>query len=397
MKLFFAILLAILPRVIVSTDIGGTDPDDNQSMTHLLMNTDRFELEGLISSPSFGDGRKEEILRMIDVYEQDYPVLKQHAPLMPPETLRSLVKQGRMSEAPVCGYGEPTEGSEWIIQQARKKDNRPLYICVWGCLEDVAQALHDAPDIVDKIRVYWIGGPNKKWGVNAYCYIAEHFPNLWLIENNSTYRGFIYDSKDKGAYDCGYFDSVIANAGHLGRDFGAYYKGNPKMGDTPSLLYVMNDAWGGQFVPCTRTPRRIINQKSQITNHKLPIDTVPVHAILEWHLTAPSTLHIRKQDWHSYDAGNGEHILRHATYYTGTLDYTITSDNGDIAPISGQLEVLNTWDVAPCETDYIVGPNWFTDSYAPADYWHGLAGARTQREVRKAILDDWTERWNWLK
>ena len=122
-----------------------------------------------------------------------------------------------------------------------------------------------------------------------------------------------------------------------------------------------------------------------------------LHAILEWHLTTPSKLHIRKQDWHSYDAGNGVHILRHATYYTGTLDYTITSGNGDVAPISGQLEVLNTWEVAPCETDYIVGPNWFTDSYDPADYWHGQAGARTQREVRNTILDDWTERWIWLK
>ena len=25
------------PRILISTDIGGTDPDDNQSMTHLLM------------------------------------------------------------------------------------------------------------------------------------------------------------------------------------------------------------------------------------------------------------------------------------------------------------------------------------------------------------------------
>ena len=175
------------------------------------------------------------------------------------------------------------------------------------------------------------------------------------------------------------------------------------MGDTPSLLYVMNDAWGGHFVPCSRTPRRIISQEP-IANSQQLIDTVPVHAILEWHLTAPSTLHIRKQDWHSYDAGNGVHIIRHATYNTGTLDYTITSDNhSPIHPfthssvISGQLEVLNTWDVAPCETDYIVGPNWFTDSYAPADFWHNHAGARTQHDVRTTILDDWTQRWNWLK
>ncbi|MEI3488228.1 MAG: nucleoside hydrolase-like domain-containing protein [Bacteroides stercoris] len=25
------------PRILISTDIGGTDPDDNQSMAHFLM------------------------------------------------------------------------------------------------------------------------------------------------------------------------------------------------------------------------------------------------------------------------------------------------------------------------------------------------------------------------
>lgn len=73
-------------RVLVSTDIGGTDPDDNQSMIHLLMYSDLFELEGLVSSPSFGNGSKEEIVRMIDIYAKDYPQLKKHIPaLMSPK------------------------------------------------------------------------------------------------------------------------------------------------------------------------------------------------------------------------------------------------------------------------------------------------------------------------
>ncbi|MBQ7422689.1 MAG: DUF1593 domain-containing protein, partial [Prevotella sp.] len=200
-------------RVIVTTDIGGTDPDDNQSLAHLLMYTDCFDLEGIISSPSYGGGSTKEIFRMIDVYEQDMPRLKQHVKgLMKPKVLRRIVKQGRMSEAPACGYGAPTEGSERIIRQARKNDNRPLYVLVWGCLEDVAQALHDAPDIAPKLRVHWIGGPNKKWGVNAYCYIIENFPDLWMIENNTTYRGFIYDSKNKDEWNLGYFDTHIKNA-----------------------------------------------------------------------------------------------------------------------------------------------------------------------------------------
>ena len=56
-------------RVLISSDIGGTDPDDNQSVAHLLMYSNEFELEVLVSSPSFGDGNTSEIFRMIDVYE----------------------------------------------------------------------------------------------------------------------------------------------------------------------------------------------------------------------------------------------------------------------------------------------------------------------------------------
>src|SRR4051812_31114914 len=65
------------PRIIVSTDIGGTDYDDFQSLVHLLVYADRFEIEGLISSP-YG-GRKEQILKVIDAYERDYPNLHSHS------------------------------------------------------------------------------------------------------------------------------------------------------------------------------------------------------------------------------------------------------------------------------------------------------------------------------
>ncbi|MFM8618331.1 MAG: nucleoside hydrolase-like domain-containing protein, partial [Opitutaceae bacterium] len=54
---------AIRPRVIVSSDIGGTDPDDFQSMVHLLLCADDLDLEGLISSP-YGPGRREHILEV---------------------------------------------------------------------------------------------------------------------------------------------------------------------------------------------------------------------------------------------------------------------------------------------------------------------------------------------
>ena len=148
-------------RVIVSTDIGGSDPDDFQSMVHYLLYSDVFDTESLISSP-WGAGTVQDILEVIDQYEIDYPKLRSHSSGYPtPEYLRSITKQGVIDTAPFKGYSKATEGSDWIIKCARKDDPRPLYILIWGLLEDLAQALHDAPDIKDKLRVYYIAGPNK--------------------------------------------------------------------------------------------------------------------------------------------------------------------------------------------------------------------------------------------
>ena len=137
---------------------------------------------------------------MIDNYEKDYQQLKIHqADLADPDLLRAVSKQGAAASAPFKGYTSATEGSQWIVTCAKKTSNKPLWILVWGGLEDLAQALHDAPEIENKIRVFWIGGPNKKWSTNAYEYIASKHPDLWFIESNATYRGwFMEDPKTDG-------------------------------------------------------------------------------------------------------------------------------------------------------------------------------------------------------
>ena len=83
-------------RVLISSDIGGTDPDDVQSMVHLFVYADRFDLEGLVSSP-YGEGRKEHILKVVDAYETDYPNLITYSDKYPsPDALRALCKQGAL-------------------------------------------------------------------------------------------------------------------------------------------------------------------------------------------------------------------------------------------------------------------------------------------------------------
>lgn len=398
------------PRVLISTDIGGTDPDDNQSMAHLLMYSDMFEIEGLVSSPSFGNGSKEEILRMIDLYEKDFPKLSvKISGLMTPGELRPLCKQGRRGNFPFLGVDEPTEGSDWIIQCARRESERPLWVLVWGGLEDLAQALRNAPDIADKIRVYWIGGPNKKWCVNSYTYIVENFPHLWMIENNASYRGFIADTKNLDKYHAGYYEACIEGAGNLGVDFKDYYEGNIKMGDTPSLLYLMKgnpdtpegESWGGSFEKITCSPRTIFNRHTTLQ------DTVPVYSVIEYRFQGPVTdlepgtscftYRIDKQDWPGCYLGDGMYGVRYAAKAPATLDYTITSDIKELDGTAGSIVISDFWPGKCTEEAYPLGDNWYTDKGDAALFNGKWQGFKTVAKWREEVLADWALRWNLLK
>ncbi|WP_040761028.1 nucleoside hydrolase-like domain-containing protein [Spirosoma panaciterrae] len=402
------------PRILISTDIGGTDPDDNQSMTHFLMYSDRFETEGLVSSPSYGNGTKQNLLTMIDLYEKDLPKLRQHSQGYPlPDALRAVCKQGRRRAAPFRGYTLATEGSDWIIKCAKKPGKQPLWVLVWGGLDDVAQALHDDPSIQSKIKVYWIGGPNKKWSANSYAYIARNFPNLWFIEANGSYNGFFSNT---GAPDSlntqNYYGHYIREAGFLGKDFKNYYKGNPKMGDTPSLLYVMDgdpndpyrESWGGSFEKFTHSPRTIFNRNTTLT------DTVGVYSIMEIHIQGPEInipadsacftmtvqAQIGEQKWPGYYLGKGHYAIRYVPKQAEILTYTINSTIPGFSVQTGKFVVSNIWPGRQDTDDFRLGPNWFTDRRDPALFDGRQQGAKTVRKWRNAVLLDWANRWKWL-
>lgn len=251
-------------RVVVSTDIGGGDEDDDQSMVHYLLYADLFDTEGLISSPPM-NGRKKDLLEVIDAYEKDYSKLKKHSHRYPtPDSLRSICKQGATDPAPEAGFSQPTEGSKWIVECAHRDDPRPLYVLVWGSIADVAQALHDDPTIADKIRVYFIASWNLKQDPNAFRYIDENHPGVWTIFCDTTFRGWYMGGEQGG--DLGNQKFVERHAkghGALGDYFAPLKEGVIKMGDTPSVAFLLRgdpndptrDSWGGRFVAQDGRPR----------------------------------------------------------------------------------------------------------------------------------------------
>jgi Protein of unknown function (DUF1593) len=240
-------------RVGKGLEVGGNEFDVRDSGRH--GHTRRWTgstTARAISSP-YGPGRKKYLLEVIDCYEKDFANLKTYSDKYPtPKELRAITKQGETEAAPYAGVRQATEGSKWIVECARRDDPRPLHVLGWGGIEDLAQALHDAPDILPKLRVYYIGGPNKKWGPDAYQYIATNHPKLWIIEANATYRGWFTGGNQKGQWGNREFvKRHVAGRGALG-DYFVSKKDDIKMGDTPSVAWLLKGTPGDPARPGCR-------------------------------------------------------------------------------------------------------------------------------------------------
>lgn len=396
-------------RVIVSTDIGGTDFDDFQSMVHVLLYADVLDLEGLVSSPCGGPGRREHLLQVIARYEHDYPNLRTWSDHYPnPDSLRAITSQGETASAPYAGFRQPTEGSAWIIRCARRDDPRPLHVLIWGGIEDLAQALHDAPDILPKLRVYYIGGPNKKWSPDAYHYLAVHHPKLWIIESNSTYYGwFVGGNQDGDLAAENFADAHAAGRGALGEFFahGISLDGQKrtalKMGDTPSVAWLLRGdpalpyqpGWGGRYVRAWPRPYGCFNRLTTAA------DSIEHCSILELALPlgprAPAQpemrLVIENQSLVGYPDGDGAIRFRFCPKDTKTYRYTLRGNVTALDGRTGEVTVVppalaRTLDPDPTH------PNWWTDDPTPALAEGPRRGARTINVWRDDYLRDFADR-----
>jgi hypothetical protein len=391
------------PRVIVSTDIGGTDFDDFQSLVHLLVYADVIDLEGMIASPwGPARNRKENLLKLISVYEQDYPKLRTWSERYPtPDALRAISKQGGSDSADLRGWGARTEGTDWIIECAKRDDPRPLWLLVWGGIEDLAQALHDDPSIKTKLRVYFIGGPNKKWSTTASDYIAREHPDLWIIECNATYRGWFLGGNQAG--DLGttaFVTEHVKGRGALG-DYFAAIDPRLKMGDTPSLAYVLgstpdnpaSDSWGGRFVRAWDRPRVTFDRPPTAA------DVVETYAIMDLIYRpadpgpkgATAALVMDKQEFAGFTDDTGAWHFLLSPKDSKTWSYVIRSDHPGL---NGQTGAFTTRLAGPerAREPSAHYPNWWTDDPDPAAEEAGQPGVRHVSRWREEFLRDFASR-----
>ncbi len=284
-------LLAQKPRLIVTTDIGQ-DQDDEQSMVRLLHYANEFDIEGLIANADNNADYEPPVLKdfiihdMIDAYAKIDSNLRLHDPEYPTAgLLHAVVKRGcygngvRVPFSECIGEGKDTEGSDWIIQVVDKKDDRPVDIAVWGGACDLAQALwkvkttrsqKDTDEFAKKLRVYFIGKQD-----SSNDWIIDNFTNMWLIlaldkggdKWQSGYRGMFWGgdmsitSKEwlhKNIIDLNPLAQMYPDKASTGGENKNPY-GAMKEGDSPSMLYFINNGlnnaehpswggWGGRYV-----------------------------------------------------------------------------------------------------------------------------------------------------
>jgi len=274
-------------RAVIISDIGN-EPDDQMSLTRLLVYSNEIEIEALIASTSTWQKtavHPETMRALIDAYGRVRPNLLQHAQGWPAadDLLRRVYSGPR-------GYGMAgiapeslSEGAAALIRAADKDDARPLWICIWGGANTLAEALRHVratrnasalEAFVNKLRVYSISDQD-----DAGPWIRREFPHLfYIVQPSSADSGEYYYATWTGISGDAYYrngagadmttvtnewlDKNIRSKGPLGKLYPRFMF--IMEGDTPSFLGLIDNGlaadrspdwggWGGRYI--FRTPR----------------------------------------------------------------------------------------------------------------------------------------------
>ncbi len=270
------------PRLVVISDIGN-EPDDQMSLTRLLLYSNEIDIEALIAVTSTWQKtvvHPETMRTLIRAYGQVRTNLMQHAKGWPTEEdLENRVFSGQPAYGMAAtGPDKMSEGASAIIEAVDRDDPRPVWIGVWGGTNTLAQALmrvratrtpEQVEKFISKLRVYSISDQD-----DTGPWIRREFPDLFYIVQPSTPTGGEYYyatwtgiSGDK-YYRNGagadfttvtneWLDVNIRSKGPLGKLYPRF--AFIMEGDTPSYLSLIDNGlnsfrrpdwggWGGRYV-----------------------------------------------------------------------------------------------------------------------------------------------------
>ncbi|GAA0880409.1 hypothetical protein GCM10009119_33790 [Algoriphagus jejuensis] len=332
------------PRMVVLTDVSTWETDDSESLVRLLVHADLYEIEGLIFTTGWSmDTLHTDFMGLIheaiDAYEKDVPNLikrsnqqgfladesRQKIGYWPsPAYLRSITVFGsRNMGNKFIGEGNNSAGSDLIIQLADEKDDRPLWITVWGGGNTLAQAIWQVQEsrteaelktFLHKIPTYTITdqdrGQKTDYAISSHQWMRREFSeDMLFIWDESAWKYQNGTGKSKWEE----YAAHIQNHGNLGTVYPKYKYGVE--GDTPAFLHLMpnglNDpmvpsqvGWGGYFEKGLTDDK----ETSSFTNHQSPVyDTSRKYSTYFY----PATFNnfAARMDWAQDGEGNRNPIV----------------------------------------------------------------------------------------
>lgn len=265
------------PRIINMTDLGA-DVDDQESMIRFLVQSNEYDVEGLIVTTSCWKKTQSNtnmLIDLINAYGNVLSNLRVHSLGFPSvEHLKSVSVLGQQGYGMNdVGLGKDSPGSNLIISAVDKNDSRPIWICFWGGGNTLAQALWKVQNtrsaaelqkFINKIRVYDVLGQDA-----GGTWIAKTFPNLLYIRATSVYG---WQPKNN------WFIANVQNHGSLGAAYPT--RKWAWEGDTPAFLHIFPNGlnnpdepwqggWGGRF---DRTKKAGIRGMSGMAGEDAPYD-----------------------------------------------------------------------------------------------------------------------------
>lgn len=173
-------------KVIIDTD-AANEIDDVYALSLALGSPDRLHIEGIIAA-HYGESGG------VSGIDKSYS-----------EIQRALEKAGMKGRIPVMRGSNPlmyrdqkiqSKGVDFIIHQARlATPQKPLWLILLGPATDAAAALLKAPDIIDRLVIFWHGRtewPVECWNFNAYNDILAarllfELPSRFILFDTGTY------------------------------------------------------------------------------------------------------------------------------------------------------------------------------------------------------------------
>lgn len=230
-------------RVIIDTD-AACEADDPFAIVQALLSP-KLLVQGIIAehfnAPGSVQESYDEIRTILEAMQMEVPAF--------------LGQKGKLEEDQ-----ELSEGVQFLIKEAKKESDKPLYVLCQGAITNVAMAFRTCPEIIGKVTVIWIGthgeapceAPFREFNagndIQATNLVLQSGTDLWLVPSN------VYTTITIGIAE---IQRRIAPCGEIGRHLftqmieynmsegAGWTQGESwSLGDSPAIALAINPGCG---------------------------------------------------------------------------------------------------------------------------------------------------------